>query len=279
MKTALKRLFSIAAALSACSRLVAYDAFIVSDPKDLQLVDLSGSYKYVSDQLEQRRDLLTVLRRAAGHKIAKDWGLEETPDKAKLSLGIVADASAGPLEIAVVVTGDRLDSGQVKARLLEKYGEHFGRHKKTLAATEATIDGEQATVLPNMDGKGEYVVVPMGHTLLLGSTQPGHHDLLERTLKVVKDPSLRRAEPPASVCIVDKGSLTPQERQSAKDFFAKTTKGKIEKFRGGFEKLYRSLDSHEFKPDEFKSTSEKIEELYLKHVDWAVELKYARGAG
>ncbi|MBI4872984.1 MAG: hypothetical protein HY814_15630 [Candidatus Riflebacteria bacterium] len=255
----------------------AYNAYVVSDPADLQLVDMSEAGRYVSEQFANKFDILTDLRRAAGRKMMKGWGLRKSPDKAKAKLGIVADTSTGPLEFVCVVTGEDVDCSLLRSRMVEKYGNHWRRHKRTPAVREETVGGEPATVLPYMDRKGELILAVVNGHLLFASVLPGHFDLLERTMAVVKDPSLRKKAPPASVHLGYKGALSDDERNRVKEFFQRTVVGKVEKFRRGFEKLYQGLDAKEFDAKEFRSTNEKINDLYLKLIDWSADLQYNRG--
>jgi hypothetical protein len=279
MKRTLPVLLFLAVALWPASVALAYNAYIVTDPAELQLVDLNEASRYVSDQFTGKFDILNDIRRAAGRKMIKGWGLKKQPVQAQVKLGLVADTSSGPLEFACVVTGQDLDCALLRSRLLEKYGNHWRRHKKPTAISEIEVGGEKVTVLPYMERKGEFVIAIVAGHVVFGSVLPGHYGLLERTLAVLKDPSLRKAGPPAGVHLAYKGALTADERGRVKEFFQRTIVGKVEKFRKGFEKLYQGLDSQDFDPQEFRSTNEKVNDLYLKLVDWSMDLQYSRGAG
>ena len=256
---------------------LAHNCYVVTDPADLQLVDIGEGYKYVSGQFAQRFDILGPLRRAAGRKMAKGWGVNKMPDKAKVLLGVVAGVDQGQLEFVVAVTGDDFDCELLKRRMVEKYGNHWRRHKKEPKTSTATIGGQQATVLPYMERKGELVLVTVSGHLLFASVRPGHYELVERTAKVIANPELRKKQAPDQVKLAYKGSLSPDERTRVREFFQRTVAGRVDKFRKGFEKLYRDLDSEEYKPGDFKTTNEKINDLFLKLTDWSIDLGYRKG--
>ncbi|MBI4861402.1 MAG: hypothetical protein HY815_14255 [Candidatus Riflebacteria bacterium] len=257
---------------------LASNVYVVTDPADLQMVDLEEGYRYVSSEFASRFDILNPIRRVAARKMVKGWGLKEMPDKARVYLGVVANTDPGTLEFAVVIKGDALDCQKLKARLIEKYGNHWRRHKLESKPKSATIGGVEATVLPYIQRKGELVIVIAEGQLIFGSVVPGHYDLIERTVQVVRDPSRKRPQPPASTHVSAKGTLSPEERTRVKEFFQRTVTGRVDKFRKGFERLYKKLDSEEFNPQEFKTINEKLNDIFLKHTGYTLDLQYKGGS-
>lgn len=251
--------------------MAAAPVFLVTDPAELQLVDLQPGYQYLTEQFSRRFDVLGMIRRAALRKMLKGWGVEAMPDKDRLELGTVARVTdEGRLEFVVVLRGASLDATLLRRRLVEKYGNHLRRHKLTPAPGTARIGGDDAVVLPLIDRTGEFVVAVVDGALLLASNLPGHHDLLEQTATVVAEG--RREAAPASVRLHYDGYLTPEERRRVKEFFDRTFQGKVREYRRGFEALYKKLG--EFDPEELKTTNEKINDLFLELVDWSLDYSF-----
>lgn len=256
---------------AASASLAAAPVFLVTEPSQLQLVDLQPGYQYLTEQFSRRFDVLGMIRRAALRKMLKGWGVGSMPDKDRLELGTVARVTdEGRLEFVVVLRGPSFDAELLRRRLVEKYGNHLRRHELTPAPGTARIGGDDAVVLPLIDRTGEFVVAVVDGALILGSTLPGHHDLVEETAAVVAGGTL--AEAPPTVAMHYDGYVTPEERRRVKEFFDRTFQGKVREYRRGFEALYKKLG--EFDPEELKTTNEKINDIFLRLVSWSLDYSF-----
>ena len=264
-----KRIVCLFAALMfISSNLLASNAYVVSQPEQLQLVDINESYQYVNKGFKKRFDLLGSIRRLAMGKISKGWGLKELPDKSPLKIGVVANSDGGPLQFVCVLKGESLDKKLLMARMVEKYGNHLRRHEKEANVEKIELAGLEGTVLPLIDREGQFVIMESGDHFLLSCVLPGHYELIERTVKVLQGERQR----PHSVDIAYKGRLTEEERKRVSTFFNRTLGTKVKKFRASLARLLGKLKGKDGK--ELKTTNERINELFLQLVDWSVDFHY-----
>ena len=254
----------------------ANNAWVVTDPSQLQFIDMEEGYSYLTKQFTKRFDILNAIRRAAARKMVKGWGLKKMPNKAKLEMGVVADASSGPLQFVIAIRGERFDAELLRKRLVEKYGNHLNRHEVTPAPQETQIAGFSTTVLPYIDRKGELVIVVADGKMLFASVLPGQYDLIERTAQVLANPDMQATSVPDKVRLTYQGYLTDEERRRIQEFFNRTITGKVKKFRNSFAKLYDDIDA-DVDEESFKTTNEKINDHFLKLESWATDLQYTKG--
>ena len=255
---------------------LANNVWVVSTPEQLQFVDVEEGYSFLTKQFTKRFDILNAIRRAAARKMVKGWGVKKMPDKAKLEMGIVSDVSSGSLQFVVAIRGERFDAELLRSRLIEKYENHLRRHEVTPAPRSMKINGHSTTVLPYIDRQGEFVIVVADGKMCFASVLPGQYTLIERTVQVVTNPELAQS-PPDKVRLTYQGNLTSEEKRRVQEFFNRTITGKVKKFRNSFAKLYNDIDA-DVDEESFKTTNEKINDLFLKLDSWAADLQYSKGA-
>lgn len=250
--------------------------FLVNDPANLQLVDLRESYEAVNQRLEYRRDLLTPVRNMAIRRSFAGWGITR-PSKGDLALGAVARVEAnGQLAWAVVLRGE-LKGPKVIERLDEKYHRHWKRNGREAQSHEHSVGAWTGRLMPYMERDGALVALGKGNTVFLAST-PGSSETLVKELVAALDGGAPHADrAPSQVEIAYRGGMTPSEKERIARFMKRTLEGRLKTMRTGFSKLYAAIGGDEVDDEDFKTTNEKINELFLEMNGFDVKLRFDRG--
>ncbi len=252
-----------------------HNAFVVTDPKQLQLIDLKESYLAINEGLSERPDILSPIRNLAIRKMFENWGIPR-PTHGDLSMGTIVEVEEGTrMSFVVVLKGDVKGFCTVK-NLTQKYRNHMERNKQPIKIDDIDLNGWKGVRMAYIERDGFWTLLAKDDYLLLCSTGKGDTNLADRTLEVIDSGKVGTATPPQQVNISYHGVVTPREKKKATQFLNRTLTATVRKFRKGFRRLYTRIDG-DVDEESLKTTNELINDVSRKMTDFDVKLNYEQG--
>ncbi|MBF0406153.1 MAG: hypothetical protein HQM10_02280 [Candidatus Riflebacteria bacterium] len=186
---------------------------IVSDPKDLSLVDLAPLNEYLKSNLKEK-GVLGTLRRLAFERKAVRLGFEN-PGSPKFHGGaVVARGSSGNSSVVVVLIGD-LDYSKFISEYVRDFQEYRKVNKEEGKMGSIEIDGLRFNTFNYFDRPYFTCIgrLPKQNALIIASIPTDDLDILQNTLAVVKGSEQLNKALPSEVDVQTTFQLTNQEIQ------------------------------------------------------------------
>ncbi|MFC1743548.1 hypothetical protein ACFL35_06085 [Candidatus Riflebacteria bacterium] len=252
--------------------------FLAEDPANIRFLDLYDCYNHVYHQFDKQTSLLGSVRRKIVTAKAKRWGLVTPDAKGKTEIAYVVKTSKSDtfLNFVMVLRGE-VKPGKIIKRMVKKHKNHFKRNKRAAPVpTEITVEGKKATQLSYVKREGIITLVGFDNTFIMASTAPNDLSLLEKTIKVLQNPELINKKPVTSLEFHYQPKMTGLEKTRTKHFLKLAYGKALKKMRDNFKKLYNYLED-KISEDEMKTSSEKINELFVAANDFDITVNYSLG--
>lgn len=169
---------------------------VVSDPKDLSLVDMTPMSKYLYADLKNKGDFGLVRRVAIDIK-AKQIGIPN-PRKSPMHVGLVVNKGQSGFSSALLVVVGEFKFKDLRAAMDKDYQEYMQVNKATGSVSEGEVAGTRFTKYSYSERPYEACIVQLKEqkAIVVGSVPKGDYSILEETIKVVKgEEALSNAAP------------------------------------------------------------------------------------
>lgn len=256
---------------------------VVSDPKDLNLVNMKGISDYLYADLKNKSDF-SLIRRIAVDAKGRQYGIPN-PRKSSLHIGYVISRGSSQNSSAILVAIGDFKYKNVRASLEKDYQEYMDRTKGTPSVSERTIHGISFTCFGYSERPYEVCIgqIKEKKAVISGAIPRGDDSCLEETLKVVLGETPLNESLPREIDAESTFSLTSRELERVVTF--NRPKGNLRaKFAAGMKSLAQKLgiphSDDETVPLEERirgqlSKSEKISMKYHWDIDKNNESAYS----
>ncbi|MBF0546525.1 MAG: hypothetical protein HQM08_18915 [Candidatus Riflebacteria bacterium] len=184
---------------------------IVSDPKDLNLVNLKNLSDFLYSDLKEKGTFGPIRRFALDVK-AKQMGIPN-PRKAQFHAGWVVDKGHSGNSTAILVICGDLTFKDIKSTIDKDYNEYMSRNNGTPAISEDEVKGMKITKYGYSERPYEVCLlqIPEKKSIILGAIPKGDYSVLEPTIEVVKGDEKLNEKVPDNVEVETTFSLTKRE--------------------------------------------------------------------
>ncbi|MBF0501109.1 MAG: hypothetical protein HQM09_13300 [Candidatus Riflebacteria bacterium] len=213
---------------------------VVSNPKDLSLVDLKPFNAYMKADLKNKGDFGTLRRLAVAYK-AKRLGIPDTRTQS-LHVGAVITRGSGELSSGILVMLGDIQYDKLVAESDRDFQEYQKVNGGNAQTGQREIDGVTFKTFDYIERPYTVYVgnMPQQHCVLFASIPRQDQSVLEETIKVLKGEEKLNEEVPAEVDAQTTFKFTPREIERMVKF-NRPSGGLRAKVSGGMKTLAEKL--------------------------------------
>lgn len=213
---------------------------VVSDPKDLNLLNLKNMSEYLYNDLKSKGDFGIIRRTAVAIK-AKQIGIPN-PRKKILFGGAVIGKGSGNNSSAILVLMGDLQYKEIKESIEKDYREYMEVNRGSASVQQEDINGVMFEKFGYSERPYETCIgqVKDRKTIILAAVPKDDHRMLEETIKVVLGQETLNEAEPGEVETETTFVMTQRERERLVNF-NKSKGGLRSKFAKGMKTLAQKL--------------------------------------
>jgi|GEM_PF-2704768 len=191
---------------------------VVSDPKDLNLVDMKNLSDYLYTDLKNKGDFGLIRRVALGIK-AKELGIPN-PRKNPLYAGFVINKGSSGNSSAILVAYGDLKFKDIRDAVEKDYREYMATNKGVPVVSEGDIGGMNFTKFAYSERPYEVCVgqLPGKKIVLWGAVPQGDYSTLEETIRVAKGEEKLNDNLPSEIEAQTSLNITKRESERLANF-------------------------------------------------------------